>query len=166
MQHRRDAPPHGVALSLPAALYSIFAEPLMRGGMAADENFPLEKGGTSAAIISFSICTGRVTRAFQHHPADQIAHSNVPQPPDAIGEVAMTQGNARSAVKTGSLNTHNVLSWLFISCTLLMLMSVIRMWSHWLEISASLGFYPAAGALAAVTGAALNLSWWLNTGNE
>ena len=79
----------------------------------------------------------------------------------------MTQGNARSAVKAGTRKTHdNLLSWLFISCTLLMLVSVIRMWSHWLEISASLGFYPAAGAIAAVTGAALNLSWWLDTGNE
>jgi hypothetical protein len=40
------------------------------------------------------------------------------------------------------------------------------MWSRWFEISASLGFYRAAGALAAVTGAALIVSWWLNTGNE
>jgi hypothetical protein len=60
----------------------------------------------------------------------------------------------------------NRLSWLFISCTLPMCASVIRMWSRWFEISASLGFYRAAGALAAVTGAALIVSWWLNTGNE
>jgi hypothetical protein len=79
----------------------------------------------------------------------------------------MTLGNARSAVKAGTLKTqNNLVSWVFISCTLLMLSSVIRMWSHWFEISASLGFYPAAGALVAVTGAALILSWWLNTGNE
>jgi hypothetical protein len=76
-----------------------------------------------------------------------------------------------SAAKGGSflgvLGFHNKLvSWLFISCTLFMLASVIRMWSHWFEISASLGFYPAAGALAAVTGGALIVSWWLNTGNE
>ena len=76
----------------------------------------------------------------------------------------MTLGNARSAAKAGTLKTHdNLVSWLFISCTLLMLASVIRMWSHWFEISAVLRFYRAAGALAAVTGAALIVSWWLNT---
>ncbi|MGH6811668.1 MAG: hypothetical protein ACREDM_04770 [Methylocella sp.] len=105
----------------------------------------------------------------------------------------MTLGNARSAVKTGSLKihdnllswfkagslkTHNLLSWfkarslrtpndllswLFITGTLLMLASVIRMWSHWFEICASLGFHRAAGVLGAVTGAALIVSWWLNT---
>jgi cytochrome b subunit of formate dehydrogenase len=66
----------------------------------------------------------------------------------------MTLRKARSAVKAGIFKTHNKLvSWLFILCTLLMLASVIRMWSHWFEISASLGFYRAAGVLAAVTGA-------------
>ncbi|MFZ0494802.1 MAG: hypothetical protein WBE80_10880 [Methylocella sp.] len=70
----------------------------------------------------------------------------------------------RPRFKAGTLK--NRLSWLFMSCTLLMFASVIRMWSHWFEISASLGFYRAAGALAAVTGAALIVSWWLNTGNE
>ena len=80
----------------------------------------------------------------------------------------MTLGNARSAVKAGTLKTqNNLVSWVFISCTLLMLSSVIRMWSHWFEISASLGFYPAAGAFVAVTGAALIVSWWpVDTGNE
>jgi len=77
----------------------------------------------------------------------------------------MTLGNARSAVKAGTLRTHNKLvSWLFLFCTLLMLSSVIRMWSHWFEISATLGFYPAAGTLVAVTGAALIVSWWLKHG--
>jgi hypothetical protein len=47
-----------------------------------------------------------------------------------------------------------------------LLASVIRMWSHWFDISASLGFYQAAGILAAVTIAALIVSWWVNTGNE
>jgi hypothetical protein len=56
--------------------------------------------------------------------------------------------------------------WLFISWTLLLLASVIRMWDHWFDILAKLGFYRAAGALAAVTGAALIVSWWLNTGNK
>jgi hypothetical protein len=79
----------------------------------------------------------------------------------------MTLRNARSAVKAGTLKTHiNLVPWLFIFCTLLMLASVIRMWSHWFDISASLGFYQAAGILAAVTVAALIVSWWVNTGNE
>ncbi|MGH6794466.1 MAG: hypothetical protein ACREDH_04525 [Methylocella sp.] len=99
----------------------------------------------------------------------------------------MTLLNARSATKARSLKIHiNIfsrlkagalkfhynllsrlkardrLSWLFFTSTLLMLASVIRMWSHWFEISASLGFYRAAGVLGAVTGAALIVSWWLN----
>src|SRR5450631_1478172 len=79
----------------------------------------------------------------------------------------MTLRNARSAVKAGPLKTHNKLvSWLFIFCTILMLSSVIRMWGHWFEISTQLGFYRAAGVLTAVTGAALIVSWWVNTGNE
>jgi cytochrome b subunit of formate dehydrogenase len=79
----------------------------------------------------------------------------------------MTLRNARSATKAGSFRTRNKLvSWLFIFCTLLTLASVIRMWSHWFEISASLSFYRAAGVLAAVTGAALIVSWWVNTGND
>jgi hypothetical protein len=47
-----------------------------------------------------------------------------------------------------------------------MIASVIRMWSHWFDISATLGFYRAAGILAAVTSAALIVSWWVNTDNE
>ena len=107
----------------------------------------------------------------------------------------MTRENARAAVKAGTLKidgnlltwakartfkTGNLLTWLkarilktanrltllFISGTLLMLASVIRMWSRWLEISASLGFHKAAGVLAAVTGAALILAWWPNTDNQ
>ncbi len=79
----------------------------------------------------------------------------------------MNLRNARSAVKAETLRTHNKLvSWLFLFSTLLMLSSVIRMWSHWFEISATLGFYPAAGTLAAVTGAALVVSWWVNTDND
>ena len=74
---------------------------------------------------------------------------------------------ARSAVKARTLRTHyNLASWLFMFCTLLMLASVIRMWSHWFEISMTLGFYRAAGILIAVTGAALVVSWWVNTDND
>jgi cytochrome b subunit of formate dehydrogenase len=80
---------------------------------------------------------------------------------------AMTLRNARSAVKAGAFKTHNSLSsWLFIFCTLLMQVSVIRMWSHWFEISASLGFYRAAGVLAAVTGAAYRFMVGVNTSND
>ena len=107
----------------------------------------------------------------------------------------MTRKNARSAVKAETLKIHdNVVTWtnaralennkllpfikaifikiynplslLFIFCTLLMLASVFRMWNHWFEISASLGYYQAAGVLATVTGAALILAWWLNTDNH
>ena len=46
----------------------------------------------------------------------------------------MNLRNARSAVKAETLRTHNKLvSWLFLFSTLLMLSSVIRMWSHWFE---------------------------------
>ena len=79
----------------------------------------------------------------------------------------MTLRNSRATVKARTLKTHsNLVAWLFIFCTLLMLASVIRMRSHWFDISASLGFYQAAGILAAVTVAALIVSWWVNTGNE
>jgi hypothetical protein len=47
-----------------------------------------------------------------------------------------------------------------------MLASVIRMWRHWFEISATLGFYRAAAVLTVVTGIALIVSWWVNTDNE
>jgi hypothetical protein len=80
---------------------------------------------------------------------------------------AMILRSARSAIRAETLKTHNKLaSWLFMLCTLLMLASVIRMWSHWFEISASLGISRAAGLLAVITGAALIVSWWVNTGNE
>jgi hypothetical protein len=81
----------------------------------------------------------------------------------------MTLRNARPAVKVkaGILKTHDKLvSWIFIFCTLLMLASVIRMWSHSFEIAAALGFDRAAGLLVGVTGAALVVSWWVNTGND
>ena len=80
---------------------------------------------------------------------------------------AMTLRNARPAVKAATLKTHATLaSWVFIFCTLLMLASIVHMWSHWLEIWAVLGFDRAAGVLAEVTGAALVVSWWANTGND
>ncbi len=79
----------------------------------------------------------------------------------------MARSRARSAVKAQTLSTRSdILSWLLISCTFLMLASLIPMWSHWLEISATLGFVPAACALTAVTGAGFIVSWWLNSGNE
>jgi hypothetical protein len=78
--------------------------------------------------------------------------------------IVTTAARVRPRFKAGTLK--NLSSWLFVSCTLLLFASVIHMWSHWFEISASLGFYQAAGALVAVTGAALIVSWWLNTGNE
>ena len=77
---------------------------------------------------------------------------------------ARARSTVRPTVKVGTLK--EPLYWLFILCTLLMFASVIRMWSHWFEICASLGFYRAAGTLVAVTGAAFIVSWWLNTGNE
>ena len=79
----------------------------------------------------------------------------------------MTLRNARPAVKAATLKTHDKLaSWALIFCTLLMLASVVHMWSHWLEIWAMLGSDRAAGVLAGVTGAALVVSWWANTGND
>lgn len=73
----------------------------------------------------------------------------------------------RCAVKTETRNPRNdLMSLTFMSCTLLMLASVMHMWSHWSEISALFGPSRAAGTLAAVTGAACVVSWWLNTGNE
>ncbi len=79
----------------------------------------------------------------------------------------MTFQNARSAIKAATLKSHDRLaSFVFIFCTLLMLATVVRMWSHWYEISAMLGFDRAADVLPAVTGAALLVSWWVNTGND
>lgn len=76
----------------------------------------------------------------------------------------IARSTARPTVKAGTLE--NPLSGLFICGTLLLFASVIRMWIHWPQISAVLGFYRAAGALTAVAGAALIVSSWLNTGNE
>jgi hypothetical protein len=79
----------------------------------------------------------------------------------------MTSKDARAAETAPRLKTRSKLvPWLFIFWTLLLLASIIRMWGHWFDILAKLGFHRAAGALAAVTGAALIASWWLNTGNE
>jgi len=74
---------------------------------------------------------------------------------------AVTSWKARHAEKAATLKTHHdtLASWVFAFCTLLMLASVVRMWSHWFEIMASLGLYRAAGMLAAITGAALVVSW-------
>lgn len=79
----------------------------------------------------------------------------------------MARSRARSAVQAQTLGKRSGLqSWLFLSCTFLMLASLIPMWSHWFDISATLGSVAAACALTAVTGAALIASWWLNSGNE
>jgi hypothetical protein len=47
---------------------------------------------------------------------------------------AMTLWKVRPAEKAATLNTlHDTLaSWVFAFCTLLMLASVVHMWSHWL----------------------------------
>jgi hypothetical protein len=79
----------------------------------------------------------------------------------------MAQSGARSAVKVNILKTQDdAVSWLFMFCSLLMAAGLVHMWSHWIEISASLGFYPAACVLAATTGTALIVSLWVNTGND
>jgi hypothetical protein len=39
-------------------------------------------------------------------------------------------------------------------------------WNHWFQIMASLGLYRAVGMLAAITGAALVVSWWVNSGDD
>ena len=80
----------------------------------------------------------------------------------------MTLRKARPAEKTATLDTlHDTLaSWVFAFCTLLMLASVVHMWSHWFEIMASLGLDRAAGMLVSITGAALVVSWWVNIGND
>ncbi len=55
----------------------------------------------------------------------------------------MVRSRARYAAKVDTLKTNSdVESWLFISCTFLMLASLIPMWSHWDELFVSLGFYP------------------------
>jgi hypothetical protein len=65
----------------------------------------------------------------------------------------MARSRARSAVtrKTQS----DIVCWHFISCTFLTLAGLVPMWSHWDELSVSLGFYQADCARTAVTGAAL-----------
>jgi hypothetical protein len=75
---------------------------------------------------------------------------------------------ARPAEIAATLETHRdtLASWVFAFCTLLMLASVVHMWSHWFEIMASLGLDRAAGMLAPITGAALVVAWWVNTGND
>jgi hypothetical protein len=79
----------------------------------------------------------------------------------------MTLGKARAAVKAAAFRPHiDLVSWLFVFCTLVMLASVVRMWRHWFEISTMFGFDRSAVILTAVTGAALIVSWWVNTGNE
>jgi hypothetical protein len=81
---------------------------------------------------------------------------------------AMTLWKVRPAEKAATLNTrHDTLaSWVFAFCTLLMLASVVHMWSHWFEIMVTLGPDRAAAMLAAITGAALVVSWWVNIGND
>jgi hypothetical protein len=79
----------------------------------------------------------------------------------------MTLRSARFAVRATIFKTYDKLaSLVFIFCTLLMLASVVRMWSHWFQISASFGFYRATLMLVAITGAAFVVSWWVNTGND
>src|SRR5262249_4648964 len=80
---------------------------------------------------------------------------------------AMTLQTARAAIKAATLKSYDRLaSFVFLVCTLLMLASVFRMWSHWFEIAAMLGFDRAAGVLVAITSAAVLVSWWVNTGND
>jgi hypothetical protein len=80
----------------------------------------------------------------------------------------MTLRKARPAEIAATLKTHldTLASWVFAFCTLLMLASVVHMWSHWFQISASFGVYRATLMLVAITGAAFVVSWWVNTGND
>ena len=85
---------------------------------------------------------------------------------NSLDGYVMAQTRARSAVKVEARRTDgDLVSGLFIICALLALTSVIPMWSHWAELSASLGFYSAACLLTAITAAALFVSYWLNTDN-
>ena len=80
---------------------------------------------------------------------------------------AMTLWNPHPAETASALKADDKLaSWVFAFCALLTLASVVHMWSHWFEIGAVFGFYRAAGVLVAVTGAALLVCWWVNTGND
>ena len=80
----------------------------------------------------------------------------------------MTSQKARAAEKAATLKTHHdtLAFWVFAFCTLLMLASVVDMWSHWFEVTDLFGLYRAAGMFASITGAALVVSWWVNTGND
>jgi hypothetical protein len=55
----------------------------------------------------------------------------------------MTSQKARVAKKAATLKTHHdtLASWVFAFCTLLMLASVVDMWSHWFEVTDSFGLY-------------------------
>ena len=78
----------------------------------------------------------------------------------------MARSWTRSVAKAEVLNSSSTsISWPFLLCTLLMLSDIASLWSHWAELADSLGIYPAAGAIGSVTGAAMILSWWLNTDN-
>jgi hypothetical protein len=61
----------------------------------------------------------------------------------------MPSRKARAAEKAITLKTHHdtLASWVFAFCTLLMLASVVHMWSYWFEVMASFGLYRAAGML-------------------
>ena len=79
----------------------------------------------------------------------------------------MVRSGARYAAKVDTLKTNSdVVTWLFISCTFLMLASLIPVRSHWDELSISLGFYPAACAVTVVTAAALIVALRVNTEAE
>jgi hypothetical protein len=84
------------------------------------------------------------------------------------GSSGMTSQKARAAEKAATLKTRpdTLASWVFAFCTLLMLASVVDMWSHWFEVMDSFGLYRAAGMLGSITGAALVVSWLVNTGND
>ncbi len=79
----------------------------------------------------------------------------------------MAKSNARSAAKVLARRAKtDPMSFLFLFCTVVMLGSVVRMWAHGAEICDVLGASRGLGILGAVTGAALIVSWWVNTGNE
>jgi hypothetical protein len=81
--------------------------------------------------------------------------------------MSLRGGRPTAEVKAGTLkNRDKRASWPFAFCTLLLIASVIRMCSQSFEIAAALGLYRAAGVLAGITGAALVVSHWVNTGNE
>lgn len=78
----------------------------------------------------------------------------------------MRRIRSRSATKLAALKSNSSrISWLFVSCSVLMFASLIPMWSHWSELAEVLGFEQATGALASVTAATAVFAWWLNTGD-